>query len=70
MTYHLIIYDTINGQSGLKDNMHILLFPTTPKVHYKSVDDNLLFNVTKGKKYHIYWTIMRVDMYVSVEWDK
>ena len=47
MTYHLIIYDTINGQSGLKDNMHILLFPTTP--HYESVDHNLLFNVTKGK---------------------
>ena len=46
MTYHLIIYDTINGQSGLKDNMHILLFPTTP---YESVDNNLLFNVTKGK---------------------
>ena len=49
MTYHLIIYDTINGQSGLKDNMHILLFPTTPKLHYESVDHNLLFNVTKGK---------------------
>ena len=60
MTYHLIIYDTINGQSGLKDNMYILSFPTTP--HYESVDNNLLFNVTKKKYYHMYWTIMRVDM--------
>ena len=67
MTYHLIICDTINGQSGLKDNMYILIFPTT---QYESVDNNLLFNVTKEKYYHMYWTIMRVDMYVSVEWDK
>ena len=67
MTYHLIICDTINGQSGLKDNMYILIFPTTP---YESVDNNLLFDVTKEKYYHMYWTIMRVDMYVSVEWDK
>ena len=47
--------------------MYILIFPTTP---YESVDNNLLFNVTKEKYYHMYWTIMRVDMYVSVEWDK
>ena len=67
MTYHLIICDTINGQSGLQDNMYILIFPTTT---YESVDNNLLFNVTKEKYYHMYWTIMRVDMYVSVEWDK
>ena len=46
MTYHLIIYDTINGQSGLKDIMNIFIFPTTP---YESVDNNLLFNVTKEK---------------------
>ena len=43
MTYHLIIYDTINGQSGLKDNMYILIFPTNP--NYESVDNNLLSNV-------------------------
>ena len=66
MTYHLIIYDTINGQSGLKD-IYIIMFSTTPN---ESVDDNLLFNVTRQKYYHMYWTIMRVDMYVSVEWDK
>ena len=48
MTYHLIICDTINGQSGLKDNMYIPIFTTTP---YESVDNNLLFNVTKKKYY-------------------
>ena len=44
MTYHLIIYDTINGQSGLKDNMYILIFPTAT---YESIDNNLLFHITK-----------------------
>ena len=46
MTYHLIIYDTINGQSGLKDILYILSFPTTS---YESVDNTLQFNVTKEK---------------------
>ena len=47
MTYHLIIYDTINGQSGLKDNMYILILRA--RLHYESVDNSLLFNVTKEK---------------------
>ena len=46
----------------------MIMFSTT--LRYESVDNNMIFNVTKEKYYHMYWTIMRVDMYVSVEWDK
>ena len=52
MTHHVIIYDTINGQSGLKD-IYILVFPTAPFLHEKHhsefVDNDLLVNVTKKK---------------------
>ena len=47
MTHHVIIYDTINGQSGLKD-IYILVFPTAPH-HSEFVDNDLLVNVTKKK---------------------